>query len=84
MVVTFPIYIFYWKGPIIREKSKFAQVLASDLKAGVGGTSNPGKPSDAHADTSDSDKNDSDKTEVGNEKQQAEAAEAKEHTNEQV
>lgn len=27
-----PIYIFYWNGPKIREKSKFAQVLASDRK----------------------------------------------------
>ena len=32
-LVTIPIYIFYWKGPVIREKSKFAQVLASDQKA---------------------------------------------------
>ena len=37
-LVTIPIYVFYWKGPIIREKSKFAQVLASDRKA-AGGTS---------------------------------------------
>ena len=41
-VVTIPIYVFYWKGPIVREKSKFAQVLASDRqskqgKAGQGG-----------------------------------------------
>ncbi|KAL2846644.1 major facilitator superfamily domain-containing protein [Aspergillus pseudoustus] len=28
--VTIPIYIFYWKGPQIREKSKFAQTLAAD------------------------------------------------------
>ncbi len=28
--VTIPIYIFYYKGPEIRAKSKFAQVLASD------------------------------------------------------
>ncbi|QKX59437.1 uncharacterized protein TRUGW13939_06571 [Talaromyces rugulosus] len=33
IIVTAPIYIFYWKGPRIREKSKFAQVLASDRKA---------------------------------------------------
>lgn len=32
ILVTIPIYIFYWKGPVIREKSKFAQVLASDRK----------------------------------------------------
>ena len=31
-LVTIPIYVFYWKGPIIREKSKFAQVLAADRK----------------------------------------------------
>ena len=31
--ITGPIYIFYWFGPTIREKSKFAQVLASDRKA---------------------------------------------------
>ena len=35
--VTIPIYIFYWKGPTIRAKSKFAQVLAADGKA-AGGT----------------------------------------------
>ena len=33
IIVTIPIYIFYWKGPAIRNKSKFAQVLASDRKA---------------------------------------------------
>ncbi len=33
ILVTIPIYIFYWKGPEIRKRSKFAQVLASDLKA---------------------------------------------------
>lgn len=27
-----PIYIFYWNGPKIREKSKFAQVLMADRK----------------------------------------------------
>ncbi|KAK2757558.1 hypothetical protein FQN54_004527 [Arachnomyces sp. PD_36] len=32
-VVTIPIYIFYWKGPVLRERSKFAQTLASDQKA---------------------------------------------------
>ncbi|KAL9112155.1 MAG: hypothetical protein Q9227_003532 [Pyrenula ochraceoflavens] len=37
ILVTIPIYIFYWKGPVIREKSKFAQILASDRKAGIGG-----------------------------------------------
>ena len=33
VLVAIPIYVFYWKGPIVREKSKFAQVLASDRKA---------------------------------------------------
>ncbi|KAI9846800.1 MAG: hypothetical protein M1837_003649 [Sclerophora amabilis] len=33
ILVTIPIYIFYWKGPVIRERSKFAQTLASDRKA---------------------------------------------------
>jgi len=32
IIVTMPIYIFYWKGPYIRERSKFAQTLASDRK----------------------------------------------------
>jgi hypothetical protein len=40
VVVTFPIYIFYWRGPTIRKKSKFAQVLASDLKAGIAAANN--------------------------------------------
>lgn len=31
-IVAIPIYIFYWKGPYIREKSKFAQTLAADRK----------------------------------------------------
>jgi len=34
--VTIPVYLFYWYGPKIRAKSKFAQVLAADGKA-VGG-----------------------------------------------
>lgn len=33
ILVTLPIYVFYWKGPEIREKSKFAQTLASDRLA---------------------------------------------------
>ena len=33
ILVTIPIYVFYWKGPEIRKRSKFAQVLASDRKA---------------------------------------------------
>ncbi|KAJ6160616.1 Major facilitator superfamily domain general substrate transporter, partial [Penicillium chermesinum] len=32
IMFTIPIYIFYWKGPVIREKSPFAQTLASDRK----------------------------------------------------
>ncbi|KAL1849091.1 hypothetical protein Plec18170_007750 [Paecilomyces lecythidis] len=35
-LVTIPIYIFYWKGPQIRESSKFAQTLAADRKAHAG------------------------------------------------
>ncbi|KAI9818059.1 MAG: hypothetical protein M1827_000683 [Pycnora praestabilis] len=35
-VVTVPIYIFYWKGPAIRERSRFAQTLASDKKKSGG------------------------------------------------
>ncbi|GAM87881.1 hypothetical protein ANO11243_059090 [Dothideomycetidae sp. 11243] len=30
VAVTIPIYIFYWKGPQIRERSKFAQTLAGE------------------------------------------------------
>lgn len=32
LIVMIPIYVFYWKGPEIRAKSKFAQVLAADKK----------------------------------------------------
>ncbi|KAK2749401.1 hypothetical protein FQN57_006333 [Myotisia sp. PD_48] len=32
LLVTVPIYIFYWKGPQIRAKSKFAQVVARSRK----------------------------------------------------
>ena len=35
-LVAVPIYVFYWKGPQIREKSKFAQTLAADRKANHG------------------------------------------------
>lgn len=31
--VTIPIYVFYWYGPQIRERSKFAQTLESDRQA---------------------------------------------------
>ncbi|KAK3169894.1 hypothetical protein OEA41_009278 [Lepraria neglecta] len=36
ILVTIPIYLFYWYGPTIRAKSKFAQVLAADRNAGGG------------------------------------------------
>lgn len=32
-LVTIPIFVFYWKGPAIRARSRFAQSLASDRKA---------------------------------------------------
>lgn len=32
-MVVVPVYVFYWKGPVIRKKSKFAQALAEDRKA---------------------------------------------------
>lgn len=31
--VAIPIYVFYWKGPAIRARSKFAQTLESDRRA---------------------------------------------------
>jgi hypothetical protein len=31
-LVTIPIYVFYWKGPAIRERSKFAQHIATSRK----------------------------------------------------
>lgn len=35
-LIVLPIYVFYWYGPQIRERSKFAQTLAADRKkAGV-------------------------------------------------
>jgi len=36
LCVAIPVYLFYWNGPAIRAKSKFAQVLAADGK-GAGG-----------------------------------------------
>ena len=36
LLVTIPIYVFYWKGPAIRERSKFAQTLASDKQTRKG------------------------------------------------
>lgn len=38
LLLMLPLYAFYWKGPVIREKSKFAQVLAADRAAGIGGS----------------------------------------------
>lgn len=35
-LVVIPIYVFYWKGPAIRERSKFAQTLAADRKKNHG------------------------------------------------
>lgn len=35
VIVIIPIYIFYWKGPQIREKSKFAQELNAGRKQSV-------------------------------------------------
>ncbi|KAJ5375985.1 hypothetical protein N7509_012871 [Penicillium cosmopolitanum] len=35
-VVVAPIYVFYWKGPQIRAKSKFASALAEDRKQNEG------------------------------------------------
>ncbi|GAB7347342.1 hypothetical protein MBLNU459_g4282t1 [Dothideomycetes sp. NU459] len=35
-LIVVPIYVFYWKGPQIRERSKFAQTLAADRKANGG------------------------------------------------
>jgi len=32
VLVAIPVYVFYWKGPQIRARSKFAQTLASDRK----------------------------------------------------
>lgn len=84
VVVTFPIYIFYWKGPIIREKSKLAQVLASDLKAGVGGSSKPGSCLMLMQTRATVLRTIVTKSEVGNEKQEAEVAEAKEHVEQLV
>lgn len=35
-LVVVPIYVFYWFGPQIRERSKFAQTLAADRKMNAG------------------------------------------------
>ena len=36
ILVTIPIYVFYWKGPEIRARSKFAQTLAADRRKSEG------------------------------------------------
>ena len=36
VVVVIPIYTFYWKGPEVRKRSKFAQELAADRKMNEG------------------------------------------------
>ncbi|PLN80643.1 MFS general substrate transporter [Aspergillus taichungensis] len=36
IIVTIPIYVFYWKGPNIRARSKFAQTLAADRRKSEG------------------------------------------------
>ena len=48
-LVTIPIFVFYWKGPAVRERSKFAQTLASDRKA-RGGKAVATEGEKAHAD----------------------------------
>lgn len=46
LMVTIPIYIFYWKGPVIRERSKFAMSLASDRAALLKKEGEDGEPSE--------------------------------------
>lgn len=36
ILVAIPLYVFYWKGPAIRARSKFAQTLAEDRKKNGG------------------------------------------------
>lgn len=47
IIVTIPIYWFYYKGPEIRERSKFAQTLASDRKAQGGHVATLGEKANA-------------------------------------
>lgn len=47
LIVTIPIYVFYWKGQWFRERSKFAQTLAGERDENDGDsrvvkTENPG------------------------------------------
>lgn len=34
ILCTIPIYVFYWKGPTIRKRSKFAQALSEEFEEG--------------------------------------------------
>lgn len=45
-LVVIPIYVFYWKGPQVRERSKFAQSLAAIRKENKGRRASrlPGEP----------------------------------------
>ena len=45
LMVTIPVYVFYWCGPTIRAKSKFAQALAAQGKTDSGVVA--GKTTDA-------------------------------------
>jgi len=52
-LVLIPIYVFYWKGPDIRKKSKFAQELAADREKHAerrASRATPGATPAAHAD----------------------------------
>lgn len=42
VLVMIPIYVFYWKGPAIRARSKFAQTLETDRQQ------HPGRRSSYH------------------------------------
>ena len=45
-LVVIPIYVFYWKGPQVRDRSKFAQSLAAIRKENKGRRASqlPGEP----------------------------------------
>ena len=36
ILVAIPVYLFYFYGPILRERSKFAQTLAADRSKNAG------------------------------------------------
>lgn len=44
--VTIPIYVFYWKGPEIRARSKFALILAEERESRVNPEEKPRAPVD--------------------------------------